>query len=400
MSKKDQSQVDEQFSEQDELTEWQKRHIEFQQKQLERQEEREREEERYRRQKMAELTGQDFEEPEEDWVEEELIFEDHSQPSSFQEALPLLLFSGIVFIISLFMVSPFSKHKLFLVNGASNTADYQLVEAAGIKRQDYISQVFFNMTDHEKEMVKNAPWIKSARMTYEFPNRFLVNVEEHEVAAYNQTAQGWQPILGSGEAVDVINASQLPENFLAIYLDKEEQVKTFVQQLMTMDVELRASITDVSLANSPSTKDLLLINTIEGHLIRVPLSDLSLKLPYYQTIKTKLYEPSIIDMEVGIYATTAALEEAAAALKASRTPVEDRKTDDKEEDKKEEQAEARETTPAETVVQEVVAPEPVVELHSEWVEESVPASEAEEGQVLTEDYADNQIILETEEQAW
>ena len=54
----------------------------------------------------------------------------------------------------------------------------------------------------------------------------------------------------------------------------------------------------------------------DGNLVRVPLSEFDSKFPYYEKIKGKLQETSIVDMEVGIYTTTAAIEEEVAADKA------------------------------------------------------------------------------------
>lgn len=317
----------------DELTEWQKRHLEFQAKKLERQKEKAREEERQRREKMAELTGEAVDE---DWesfetelaetfgqteFEEEVALDDFSSEETMtplQKALPLLLFSIIVFLLSLFMVSPYSKKKLFLIQGTTNVADQQVLDASGIATTDYITQVFFSLSDHEKNLVANEPWVQSARMTYEFPNHFIVMVEEFPVVAYQQTALGWQPVLASGDSVDVINSTQLPEKFLALYLENDKQVSSFIKQLMTIDESLVSLISEVRLAGSTSTKDLLNLTTEEGHLIRVPLSEVERKLPYYQSIKANLYEPSIVDMEVGVYTTTESLEAIAAETKAAR----------------------------------------------------------------------------------
>lgn len=40
--------------------------------------------------------------------------------------------------------------------------------------------------------------------------------------------------------------------------------------------------------------------------VLVPLSEMSKKLPYYSKIKPQLSEPSVIDMEAGIYSYTVA----------------------------------------------------------------------------------------------
>ena len=53
----------------------------------------------------------------------------------------------------------------------------------------------------------------------------------------------------------------------------------------------------------------------DGNVVRVPLSELAKKLPYYLKIKDSLPENSIVDMEVGIYATSESIEASVAADK-------------------------------------------------------------------------------------
>ena len=40
----------------------------------------------------------------------------------------------------------------------------------------------------------------------------------------------------------------------------------------------------------------------DGNEVRVPLSQMDDKLPYYTSVATQLTEPSVVDMEAGIYA--------------------------------------------------------------------------------------------------
>ena len=58
---------------------------------------------------------------------------------------------------------------------------------------------------------------------------------------------------------------------------------------------------------SKATKDLLTLTMRDGHKIIVPLSDIHKKLPYYSRVQAFLTEPSIVDMEAGIFSYAASL---------------------------------------------------------------------------------------------
>lgn len=336
-----------------ELTEWQKRNVEFQQRKKERLAEKERlEAEERKKATDAELDQVVTDDDHQDEAADQLTDDSQATKDSPEtsdkpaetkskqhtvaqktktvqknkpflsqnalKALPILLFSSIVLVLSLFTLSPFSKQKVVTVTGITHTTEQDVVKATGIKADDYISHTALNLSTYEKNLLAKNPWIKKAQLAYQFPNTFSITVEEYPIVAYNETADGFRPILESGEQVSPIGDGQLPEGSLPLRFDKEKDTTSFIRQFIGLDHSVRQSIQQVSFANSASTPDLLLLTMAEGHTVRVPLSEIALKMPYYKTIKDKLTYPQIIDMEVGIYTTTPELEAAAAETKASK----------------------------------------------------------------------------------
>lgn len=333
-------------SDQPELSKWEQRQLEFEQRKQEREAEKAQEtadEEEAATESdsgdepntddtaVSPSSEDDQGEAEQSVQDEEKVVEPVVKPSAtkprrpkrkanltLQTAMPLILFSLIVMLLSAFAISPYSKNKVFEVTGTSNTDYGSVLKASKIKDSDYISQIFMNTATYEKAIVANDLWVKGARLRYEFPNRFIIDVDEFPIVAYQETVEGFHPILESGDRGEMVLTSQLPERFMRIELVDAKDIKLFIGQLMTVDKTIRESIDHVALAGSESTKDLLLLTMSDGNRIRVPLSEVALKLPYYKAIRTRLIEPSIIDMEVGIYATTEYLELHASETRASK----------------------------------------------------------------------------------
>lgn len=346
MPKKKTEKAADKGAEQAPLTEWQKRNLEFQERKRERQEAKEREEALLRQEKLAQLKAQlnlpkegpaatpkgvktlpVTPQPNQEQVAKPKVKKRPKKgpravkpglPKSYRKALYVALPALVVLLISFFLVSPFSKTKHFVVSGAKNTTQAQVVAATGIKDSDYVTSLIGGLGAYEKAVVTNNPWVKSAKMAYDFPNTFRIAVEEHPIVAYNLTDKGYRPVLADGEQVDDFGDGQLPEGALPLSFEKASDRRSFIKQLMTLESELRLSILEVTFAGSESTKDLLLLTMVDGHTVRVPLSEIALKLPYYQSIKKKLAYPAIIDMEVGIYTTSPELETRASETKASR----------------------------------------------------------------------------------
>ena len=234
-----------------------------------------------------------------------------------RHASPVLVVSAVVLLVSLFLVTPFSKQKTVTVSGTSTTTSDDVLTASGIKSSDYFFSLIFNRSAYEKSILKNDKVVKSAKIVYHFPTTFTIKVKEYDIVAYAQTDDGYQPILENGTHLDVVGASELPDSFLTINLSSESDIQKLIKAFSKLDKDLVSQIQIVSSANSSTTSDLLLLEMHDGNTVRVPLSEIVEKLPYYTKIKDTLTETSIIDMEVGIYATTETIESEEAAEKAS-----------------------------------------------------------------------------------
>ena len=68
--------------------------------------------------------------------------------------------------------------------------------------------------------------------------------------------------------------------------------------------------------------------------VLVPLSEMSKKLPYYSKIKPQLSEPSVIDMEAGIYSYTVADKLIMEAEEKAKQEAKEAEKKQKEEEKK------------------------------------------------------------------
>lgn len=327
------------------LTEWQKRNIEFLKKKEAEEAEKKKRQEKLRLERTPHVKKEDDDEEEKDSQsekkadkettngdadEQEIVSKKEKKQKEKKEkkeltqlqkarcrAYPVLIVAGAVLLISLFLVTPISKQKTVTVSGTSTTTSDSVLTASGIKSSDYFFSLIFNHSAYEKSILKNDKMVKEAKIVYYFPNKFMIKVKEYDIVAYAQTDDGYQPILENGTHLDVVGASELPDTFLTINLSSESDIQKLIKAFSKLDKDLVSQIQIVSSANSSTTADLLLLEMHDGNTVRVPLSEIVEKLPYYTKIKGNLTEASIVDMEVGIYTTTETIESEAAAEKES-----------------------------------------------------------------------------------
>ncbi|ERJ73985.1 cell division protein FtsQ/DivIB [Streptococcus sobrinus] len=207
-------------------------------------------------------------------------------------------------LLALYLLTPLSKIKHVTVDGVNRTTSQSVLKASGLKDSDYTLATIFNRSRLANAVAKNDIWVKSASVDYSFPFTFSIKVKEYSIVAYAQTDQGYVPILESGTRLDSVEATDFPDKFTTINLKNGKYLSSLIKKLTKMDKSLISEIKVITLADSKTTPDLLNLEMQDGNTVRVPLSQIDKKLPYYDKIKGSLKDNKIVDMEVGIFATS------------------------------------------------------------------------------------------------
>lgn len=257
-------------------------------------------------------------------------------------AVTILVPSFLILFLSIYLLTPLSTLKHIEVTGTVQTTADQIKEASGIQDSDYTISLLLNKDKHA-EMVKSDRWIESAKIVYQFPVHFTIEVKEFEIVAYSVSGDNYYPILSSGSIESTaVNAANLPEKYISVLFNDEEQIKTLISQLNEVSPEIKQEIEKIELAPSKVTSDLLKITMYDTDEILVPLSELGKKLPYYSKIKPQLTVPSGIDMEVGIYSYS--LVDKALDDERVKAKEEEKKKQEEEKKKQAEQGNQDQTT--------------------------------------------------------
>ena len=268
-------------------------------------------------------------------------------------AISILFLSLLLLVVSAYLLSPYATMKDIRVEGTVQTTDDDIRQASGIQDSDYTINLLLDKAKYE-EQIKSNYWVESAQLVYQFPTKFTIKVKEYDIVAYYVSGESHYPILSSGQLeTSSVSLVSLPETYISVLFNDSEQIKTFTSELSQISPELKAAIQKVELAPSKVTSDLIRLTMNDSDEVLVPLSEMSKKLPYYSKIKPQLSEPSVIDMEAGIYSYTVAdklimeAEEKAKqeAKEAEKKNLEEQKNKLEEEKKKlEEESNQNQTT--------------------------------------------------------
>ncbi|HGR3042487.1 TPA: cell division protein DivIB [Streptococcus pneumoniae] len=267
-------------------------------------------------------------------------------------AFTILFPSLLLLIVSAYLLSPYATMKDIRVEGTVQTTADDIRQASGIQDSDYTINLLLDKAKYEKQ-IKSNYWVESAQLVYQFPTKFTIKVKEYDIVAYYISGENHYPILSSGQLeTSSVSLNSLPETYLSVLFNDSEQIKAFVSELAQISPELKAAIQKVELAPSKVISDLIRLTMNDSDEVLVPLSEMSKKLPYYSKIKPQLSEPSVVDMEAGIYSYTVAdklimeAEEKAKqeAKEAEKKQEEEQKRLEEEQKKQEEESNRNQTT--------------------------------------------------------
>lgn len=217
-------------------------------------------------------------------------------------AWPVLVTSSLIFLASLYFLTPLATMKTIEFTGNKVVSQEELKSSSKIDQRDYTVTVYKNRHHYEQNLKASSPWIENVEMTYQFPLTFKIDVQEYSILGYVQKDSKYYPILTSGEYVkNEVAADALPEERMDVTFSDAGLIKKFVQQLKNVPDSIKKSMRRVDLTPSKVTEDLVTITMSDEHQILVPISHIAKKLPYYAGIHPQLELPSVVDMEAGIF---------------------------------------------------------------------------------------------------
>lgn len=223
-------------------------------------------------------------------------------------AIPVLVISSLLILLSLYFITPLGSLKNLVITGNERVTQDEIIKATQIDSRDYTLTTFLNRNQYANNLKKANSWIEKAEISYQFPITFKIQVTEYKILAYEASTGNIYPVISNGTVINQpVKKEALPENYMRLNLSDKAKVKKLMQELSDVPDSIKNEIQTVDLTPSKATKDLLTLTMRDEHKIIVPLSDIHKKLPYYSRVHPLLTEPSIVDMEGGIFSYSASL---------------------------------------------------------------------------------------------
>ncbi|TVX62905.1 FtsQ-type POTRA domain-containing protein, partial [Streptococcus pneumoniae] len=171
-------------------------------------------------------------------------------PVHIWRAVSILVPSVLVLLFSVYLLTPLSTIKNIEVKGNRNTQADDIKQASGIQDSDYTLALLLDKETYA-ERIKSNHWIESAKINYQFPTNFTIEVKEFDIVGYYVSGEEYYPILSSGAVESTpVNRLNLPETYLTVTFNDEQQVKELITGLSTISEDIKSQIQKIELAPS------------------------------------------------------------------------------------------------------------------------------------------------------
>lgn len=223
------------------------------------------------------------------------------QMQLLKKLTPLIIFFVIAFPITVFFLSPFSKLGKIEIKGNQNESNAAIVKASKLTLGESILVERKKMSQVETNLQNNFERIKTATVSYSFPNRFVIKIKEKAELAYVQENDRLRVVLADGTILDDKVETQ-NEDFPVIKSFKSaKQIEKLVIQYQKLSSELRGQIKLIELTPTKANSDFLTLTMADGNQVKITLEDIENKMKYYPEVASQMTEKGIVDMEAGIY---------------------------------------------------------------------------------------------------
>ena len=219
--------------------------------------------------------------------------------------LPLVFFLAL-FTAAAYYISPLSRVGKVTLTGNKVVSDYDITGLSQIQRKATVLGIWLDRSKIASQIKAEEPYINTISLNIKFPNSLEFNTVEYQPAIYLKIGSSYLVILQNGyiDHSTVVNPKKLKTIPVVTKLT-EDQASQLAVIVSGLKPALAAKIKTVTLAPTPATADYLQIDLSDGNQVRVALSDMADKFPYYSSIAPHLAGKGkqVVDMEIGLFSS-------------------------------------------------------------------------------------------------
>ena len=207
---------------------------------------------------------------------------------------------GVGALSLMYYISPLSKVSKVYVTGTRLASKDKVVSSLNLSNSDFIWEVYGD-NKIESKIKENNPRIKNVEKSLKGINSIKLEVEEFEEVAYLKEGKELYPILENGTIIKDKDQGLQKSFPILIGFKEGNALVEFIKNYQKVPMDVKEKIVDITSAPTKDNEYLLMINMNDKNKVVASSQDFHKKIKYYNGVAKEITEPSLIDMEAGIF---------------------------------------------------------------------------------------------------
>ncbi|WP_100403113.1 cell division protein FtsQ/DivIB [Bacillus sp. FJAT-42315] len=206
----------------------------------------------------------------------------------------------LIVITIVYFQSPLSRVQQIDVIGNHFLSKDEVIETSGLREE---SSVWSVNKQGVAEQLQRHPKIKEAVVSFSFPNKLVIKVEERAKLAYLSKGRGFYPVLDNGTVLKTATTQTLDELPVLHGFKEGKVLDDMMNSLGDLPNEITNSISEIYYKPKKTDSYHIQLFMNDGFEVSASLKTFSDKMVYYPSIVSQL-DPNVkgvIDIEIGSY---------------------------------------------------------------------------------------------------
>ena len=214
--------------------------------------------------------------------------------------LTLLIIFGILFIVSLIFVLPFSRILKINVNTKNDPIRTAVIKASDLHYYESLVPVWTKSQTIEKNIKDKVPSVEKVNVT-NHGSQVNIEIKEYPIIGYVVQNSKYYQLTAAG-MVSKYGTTNPTGNYPAFYNFKNKNIlKAMTTQFDELQPKVKKDISEIHLEPTKADPEKIKLYMNDGNQVIATISTFAQKMQYYPSIVSKMNYTGVVDLEVGAF---------------------------------------------------------------------------------------------------
>lgn len=219
--------------------------------------------------------------------------------SSRRRISVLVWLFGLILLVMIYIISPFSKIKTVTMEGNNELSAKQVERASTIRPGRLIWSAWLGQKNLQREAKISNPQIKTLKVKLLGPQQVKVILTENRLLGEAMVGKQKYAVLSNGR-LQLTTAKNNNIDFQG-FENHRQQLEIVGQQLGQLKPAIYHGISSIKYLPTKESPHQIILFMKDGNTVKANLTNVGDKMKYYPSILTEMKGTGVVDLRVGAY---------------------------------------------------------------------------------------------------